>query len=89
MVKLFGQTGKNNFSQNGQIGKKIFCGLNGKRALESRHIGNSELWNQGRVDINAKSIKSKENYLCIVHYTWYAYDCSKDPSKDRLFIVHL
>ena len=43
MVKLFGQTGKNNFSQNGQIGKKIFCGLNGKRALESRHIGNSEL----------------------------------------------
>ncbi len=30
------------------------------------------------MDIKAKSIKSKGNYLCIVNYTWYAYDCSKN-----------
>ncbi len=67
--------------------KKIYCGHNGKRVLESWHIANIELWNQTRVDNKAKSIKSKENYLCIVHYTWYAYDCSKNPSKDRPFIA--
>ncbi len=28
-----------------------------------------------RVDIKANIIKSKKKYICIVHYTWYAYDC--------------
>ncbi len=67
MVKCFGLIGKNNSFQNGHIGKKIFCDHNGKRVLESRHIDQTELWNQARVDIKAK-IKAKENYLCIVHY---------------------
>ncbi len=34
MVKRFGQIGKNIFSQNGHIGKKNYCGHNGKRVLE-------------------------------------------------------